>query len=720
MSSISNALDSEDLLKGDEKIVAEAQRRFKQCKDYEGPSRALFIEDIKFANGDSDNMYQWPDSIRQNREVDARPCVTINKTRQHNLQIINDAKQNKASIKIRPVGDNATFEAAEIFEGVIRHIEYISNADDAYACAVKFQVEGGIGYVRIVTDYAGADSFDQEIFIRRIKDPATVYLDPDINEKDGSDAKFGFIFEDMPLDQFKIAYPEYKDIAGQSALDNDEGWMGKDHVRIAEYFRKTTKKDKLLSFTDPNTGEAITNRVSKIPKELVDAVIDDPLTKSRTIEDDVVEHYLIIGEEIAEKHDWLGKYIPIARMIGEETIIDGVLDRKGHTRYLKDQQRTYNYWSSCGIEAVALQGKSPYIGAVAAIEGLETYWADANRTNYSLLPYNHMDDKGQEIPAPKRSDPPIMPQAYIEGMKIAREEFMMASGQYEETFGEKSQAISGKAINERQRQGDTATYGFPDNQATCIQFVGKICLDLIPKIYDTQRVIRILAEDGTESFVNLDPQAQQAHQEMEQQEEDKVNVIFNPNVGKYEVISDVGPSYPTKRMEAFNALSQIMQQNPQSAMLVGDLWAENSDFPDADKIAERFRNMLPPQAKGDNPEMQAMQQQFQEQMQGTQEQLQSLQKANATLIQMLAEAKIKAQNQDEKNQTDKYRAETDRMAVEGDIIAKHVVTPRLEAELMAGMAKQEHGHNHAVSQADASHARQIEMMENQPIQESAP
>ncbi|MES2367748.1 MAG: portal protein, partial [Pseudomonadota bacterium] len=152
----------------DEKIVKEAMRRFAVCATVENDCRIRFIEDIKFANGDADNLYQWDQTTRDARgygTIDERPCLTINKVRQHNLNIINDAKQNKPSVKVKPVGNGATFEAAQVYEGICRHIEYISNAQAAYDTATTFQVQGGIGWIRVTTDYPDYNdqSFDQEI-----------------------------------------------------------------------------------------------------------------------------------------------------------------------------------------------------------------------------------------------------------------------------------------------------------------------------------------------------------------------------------------------------------------------------------------------------------------------------------------------------------------------------------------------------------------------------
>jgi hypothetical protein len=187
-------------LKSDEKIVKEAKKRFDRCVTWESDCRSRYKDDIKFVNGDADNGYQWPKGVMQVRQTDNSPALTINKTRQHCLQIVNDAKQNKPGVNIRPVGREATFEAAQVFEGIVRHIEYMSGAEQVYDTATTFQVQGGIGYWRVITDYADAGTIDQDIFLRRVKDPLSVYLDPDINELDGSDARFGFVFEDRPTE----------------------------------------------------------------------------------------------------------------------------------------------------------------------------------------------------------------------------------------------------------------------------------------------------------------------------------------------------------------------------------------------------------------------------------------------------------------------------------------------------------------------------------------
>lgn len=604
----------------DEKIVQEAQKRFRYCEEWEARARNNFNYDYKFAHADSVNMYQWDNWVVGDRVANDRPCLTINKTMQHNLQIINDGKQNKPGVNIRPVGDTASYEAAQIFQEVVRHIEYISDAENVYDDALKFCVHAGWGYWRIVTDFVSDKSFDQEIYIKRIKDPRNVYLDPDINEVDGEDANFGIIFIDEPRDLYDAKYPKFKDVGGSGALGNvSDGWVTKTHVRVAEYFRKTNKDDKWVWFILPETGEEIESFWSELPsngkeifKEIVKREGNIPISEKTARERDVtrgeVEWYKIAGNTIIDRKPWLGKHVPIVRVVATETVIDGVLDRVGHTRALLDPQRIYNVNSSANVEYGALQAKTPITGPIAAIEGYEEYYRTANTTNHAYLPYNNYDEDGNKLDRPERMQPPQPGLAYVQQMQIAQNEMMMVSGQYQSQMGENENAKSGVAINARQRQGDRATYHFVDAQAIAIKYTGKILIDLIPKIYDTKRVMRIEAKDGSVFDLTIDPNAQEAFQKLlpdnvepSQTSEVIAQVIFNPNVGTYAVQSDTGPSYATRRQEAFNALTQIAAQNNDFMNIAGDVLWKVADFPEAQVLAQRWRRIIAPNILGDAP-----------------------------------------------------------------------------------------------------------------------
>jgi hypothetical protein len=616
----------EAFLSGDDKIISEAKRRFRACEEWEATARANFEYDYKFANGDSVNNYQWDNWVVGDRATNDRPCLTINKTMQHCLQIINDGKQNKPGVNIRPVGDTASFEAAQIFQEVVRHIEYQSNAETVYDNASEFQVIGGIGYWYVTTDYLDDDSDDQDIFIRRIKDPRSVYLDPDINEVDGSDAIFGFIFTDMHCDLYNAKYPNDDDIWGSGAFNGaTDGWFTADHVRVANYYRKTLKQDKKVTFVLPETGQTVESFYSELPPEAKafyndlkkresNLPFDMQSYRERKVTRSDIDVYKIAGNKIIEKSKWLGKYIPIVRIIGTETVIDSVMDRKGHTRALLDPQRIYNINSSSNVEYGALQAKTPLTAPVAAIEGYEEIYRTANLVNHAILPYNNYDEDGNKLDRPERMQPPQPGAAYVQQMQIAQNEMMMVTGQYQAQLGENENAKSGVAINARQRQGDRATYHFIDGQAIGIRYTGKILIDLIPKIYDTKRVMQIESKDGTVINLTIDPEAAQAFQKLlpdgeqpTQSNEQIMNVIFNPNVGKYTVQSDTGPSFATRRQEAFNALTQIAASNKEFMNVAGDILWKVADFPEAQLLAQRWRRTIPPNILGDAPNPQQTQ-----------------------------------------------------------------------------------------------------------------
>ncbi len=708
----------------DAEIIAEAKARFEQCVKWESTARANGDKDIAFASGDAYNRSQWDQSVIAARGD--RPCLTNNLVRQHNLLIVNDARQNKASIKVTPTGGRASYEAAQIYSGIIRRIEYESKAVDAYSTAAFHQVESGIGYVMVTTDYADDESFDLDLWIRRVSNPRSIYCDPDAKEYDKSDMRYAFVYDNVPRDQWDAEHGDtFKgELMSSSALDDTaiDGWNDRDHVRQAEYWRRLDDTDTLHLLDNGQTVRESTLSAAKLE------AIKPYIVKSREIGSQSVEWYTITGNAITDRGAWLGKYIPIVPWIGEETVIKNIMDRKGHTRCMIDSQRMNNYWSSAAVEFVALQGKAPFIADAKSTEGHEDQWKTANTINWSVLYYNSLDDGGRPLQPPVRAPAPVMPQAYIDGLRMARDDLMMVSGQHQAELGMPGNERSGKAIDARQRQGELATMHYIDNQAKGIRQIGRILLDLIPKIYDQARIVKIMAEDGSDSDVMVQPGAPDAHQHIAMgpdgkpamdaegkpqtltpQQADEATadtdtpnpaIIFNPLIGRYGVEADVGPSYGTQRQEAANAFSQIMAQNPAAFQVVGDFWALNSDFPGADELAERLKKGLPPQYKGGpDPAMQAMQAQAHD----------LLGKADAEITDLraqLAAAQAAGKDKAATTSNDEYKAETERLKAiaAADPAAAQVIIRSMLSELL-GMPALPIMHEHQA--ADAEHQQAI-------------
>lgn len=645
-SGLDGTVSDEDL-----EILTEAYERFQYALAWESDFRSLYVEDVKFANADPDNGWQWPDDLRSERILQRRPTLTINKVQNHVNLVVNDGRQNKAAIQIKPAGRESSFAAAKGLEALTRNIEYQSTASSVYDDMAQSQVEGGIGYGRVVSVYPDPRSFNQELRIIPVQNHMNVFLDPDIRQKNGSDARWGFIFEDISYDEYERQTGEEADI-GSSPLGMDLGadWVKPDHIRIAEYYRIKVTNDELIYFKQGDK-ESIFLR-SEVPRGMKAALRqaekaykdgtlgEDSEVITRPTEIKKLEWFKIGAHRILDRKTYNTQYIPIFRFVGRERVIDNKLERKGLTRTLKDAQRMYNYNSSAEAEAAALATKTPWLAAVESIAGNETAWNEANVKNKGVLTFRHKDRDGDPIPPPQRIEPAKEAAAYLAGMEIASRELEMASGQGPAQFGKPTKERSGRAINETQRQGEILTFDFIDNQALGIQYCGMIILDWIPHCYDTKQVVQILDRDGTERMLTIDPNAQNAYEE--QKIDEQVQAVLNPKIGRYKVQAQPGPAYATQRQEAWNAFVQIITGAPDLINEIGDLMFLSADFPMAEEISQRLRRkikQLAPWLLDDNavnPQVQALQ-----------EQINQAGQQIAELLQQLAEKDHKLRDQSE-------------------------------------------------------------------------
>jgi len=607
-------------LKSDSDVLSTARDRLSMAISAYSESREDELDDLRFYAGSPDNQWQWPADVLatrgavQGQTINARPCLTINKLPQHVHQITNDQRQNRPSVKVIPVDDNADVEVAEIFNGMVRHIEYISDADVAYDTACENQVAYGEGYIRVLTEYCDNDTFDQDIKIARVRNSFSVYMDPLIQDPCGSDAKWCFITEDLSKDEYARLFPNASPLSTLETLgvgdQNLSQWLNTDTIRIAEYFYCDYERKKLNLYP----GNVTAFEGTPEDKQLK-AVYGTP-KKSRNAEIKKIKWCKINGYEILEEQEWAGSYIPVVRIIGNEYEVEGRIYISGLVRNAKDAQRMYNYWTSQEAEMLALAPKAPFIGYGGQFEGYETQWKTANTQNWPYLEVNPdvTDGQGAVLPLPQRALPPMAQTGLIQAKMGASEDIKSATGQYNASLGQTSNERSGKAILARQREGDVGTYHYQDNLARGVRHIGRQLVDLIPKIYDTQRIARIIGLDGETKMVKIDPTQQEPVRKIQNQEGIVIEKIYNPSVGKYDVVVATGPGYATKRQEALEAMAQLLQGNPQLWTVAGDLFVKNMDWPGAQEMAKRFAKTIDPKLMGDaedNPQLQAANQQMQ-------------------------------------------------------------------------------------------------------------
>ncbi len=630
----------------DDELLKEAQKRFGKASTAERENRQNFIDDLNFYAGE-----QWPDKVKRDRELQDRACLTVNRMPQFVRQVTNDQRQNRPSVKVRPVDDKADVQTAEVLTGLVRHIESNSAADIAYDNAFFYSVAGGFGYYRVVTDYCNEYTFDQDILIKQIPNPLTVYPDPDSREPDGSDWEYCFVTEEMPKEAFEKLYPG-KSEGWPTANGDNERWITDDTVRLAEYWYSIKVKKTLVLLAN---GSTMLEDEYKA-RGSVEVIMDKRPTEVKQ-----VKWAKLGGHSVLDKGDWAGRFIPVIPVYGDAIEIDGKRSLLSLIRFAKDPQRMLNYYRSTETELLALQPKAPFIVAEGQIEGYEDVWAMANTANYAYLPYKPTTIAGQAVGAPQRQGFASVPTGVQQGAANAQSDLMSTTGIYESSLGMKSNEQSGRAILARQREGDTATFHFIDNMTKSIRQCGRILVDLIPKIYDTPRILRILGEDGKEDMKAVN-QPVVDKDELGQ----AIQRIYDLRVGEYDVVVSAGPSYNTKREEAAASMMQMLQSAPQLMGIAGDIIVKAMDWPGAEELAKRIEKSLPPQLKDDKQGQPQLPPQVQQQMEQHEKLIQALDKTVEQMSEELESKEIERRKLD----IDAYNAETQRLKVEADAALK--------------------------------------------------
>lgn len=552
-------------------IIKEAREAIALSHEFDRDNRREAVADLRFVSGD-----QWSEEAKAERK--GRPIITINRSSQFLRQVSNPIRQNMPTIKVEPDG-KADLQGAEVINGLFRRIQYNSSASHVYANAVEHMVACGIGWYRVTTDYLDEESFDQELIIKRIFNPLSVYPDPSSLEPDRSDMNWCLVSELMPRKTFEIAYPGKATNSVEAPSDDSNvAWGSADHVRIAEFWRRKEVPKTIARLKDGQTVN-----ISDMPKQQVEWLkANGMIEATREAKGYTVEMQLVSGTEVlAEPYECPCRWIPIVPVVGAEVPLEQGVYRHGLIRFQREPQQLHNYFLSVAAESLGQQPKAPYMAKASAIGKYKAMWDSAN---VSPTPYLLYD--GDE--APQRQAPPPLPTGLIQMAQMLADDMKATTGIYDAALGAKSNETSGVAIQGRIEQGNQATSHFVDNLEHSLEHTGRILLDMIPKIYDTTRTLRMKAEDGTETeaqinqpTIGVDGMPMMIN-DMSQMKFSSVRVIM-------------GPSYASRRQEAVQILTGLIQAMPQIGQIGGDIIARNLDFDGSEELAERLRALLPPQ-----------------------------------------------------------------------------------------------------------------------------
>ncbi len=552
------------------------------------------LEDDSFVGG-----HQWPDEIKQEREADGRPVLTYNLLLNYVNNIVNRVRQDWPQLTISPVeGDidkpktisNLTgtkdFSMAEVYMGIIRHIEHVSRADQAYDTSVEHSTSHGFGYFRIINQFNNNDTFEQDIRIKRIKNSYNVLFDMSCEEADFSDMNDAFVFTRINKMTFKKKYPgvPYTAFDNRSIANSYDGWYDEDSLRIAEYYYIDYIEDELLQLSN---GQMV--RMSEV-KDIIDDLEDDGVMVVRRRK---IKRRQCMWQKMTADHILEGpleipcSYIPVFPVVGKELIINGQVEYHSAITHAKDAQKSYNYWRTAATETVALAPKAPWLLTDDQVQGHENEWEQANKQNWPYLSYKWIQDQ----PAPNRIIPQNIAAAELSNSTQDAQDMQNIIGIHEASLGQQSNEKSGRAIERRDQRSQLSTYVFPDNLSRAIEHMGRVLIEMIPRIYVEERIQRIRLPGDIEDFVKI-------NEAIKDDETGKIVTYTDIAYGKYDARIDTGPSFNSQREEAKQMMLDLLKVlPPEKVNAISHLIVKNMDWPGSKDVYEILRKMLPDELK---------------------------------------------------------------------------------------------------------------------------
>lgn len=600
---------SESKERSDAKALLQRIRdRYKVMTEADHENRRKALEDIKFLH---EPGAQWDETVK--RERGDRPCYEFNKLRVTCKRVINHIRANRPQWKVRAVEDGDK-DTADVYDGLLRNIWNVSDGDTIVDYAAEYVVGGGMGAWRVTTEYSSDTAFDQDIFIRAIKNPFCLFADPSATDSLKRDAEDWILTERISNKAYDERYPKAKRVSFEELeYDDDEDWHTEEETRICEYWYKKPYTKTLALLPDGKTVEA-----DQVPAGV------KPV-RTREVSCPKIYSVIASGDAILEgPTEWAGKYFPFIQPHGEWVVIDGKVHWYGLTRHSKDAQREYNFSRTAIAETIASTPTAKYWMTPNQFKGLDKHIADAHKQNLPVAFYN---PDPQSPGPPQRLGGADVPVALVQEATLSSEDIKATSGIFDASLGNRSNEQSGVAIRNRQQQGEIATYNFMDNIAKGMKLTGEILIDLCPKIMDTARSVRILGADLSEKYVKINTPEQDP-------ETGEIRVVNDLTRGKYDLTVTTGPSFSTQRQEAAEVYTNLGQAVPQIWGVAGDLMIQAMDLPYSQQMAERFKALLPPQiqqmqaeGKPIPPEVQAVMAQAEQAMAVAQQQSQLVQQA---------------------------------------------------------------------------------------------
>ena len=553
-----------------EEFIQDMRAQYQHDVDFDRINRYEAMDDLRFSAGE-----QWdPVVLLQRKNL---PCLVINTIPQFTAQLVGDWRESRKAIKVVASNDDDT-DVASVREDLIRNIEMQSRADRSYDQAFESMIQCGDGAFKVAVKYARDDVFDQDIDIEPIEDVMATVWDRFSVDPTGRDAKRVFVDDRIPKDEFTRKWPQAA--GGSNIMEVDKidrvtmaGWYDQESYRVTEYWRMIERQKTLALFQDGKMFEVTEDDDTE---ELVQK--HGPVQKTRIVWCRYAQmHYCTGWCILAGPYEYRLNRLPIIRMSGRIINIGGRRVRYGLVRFMKDPARLKNFWRSIAAEQLGYAPKAQWLATQSAIEGRQESFRKAHLTRDPLLIVNDEAVIGQNI---QRIEPPAPQQAIFQEVQMNTQDMKDVSGIQDASLGIRSNETSGKAIMNRQHEGDIASQTYYDNADAALLEAGDVINQLIPAIYDGTRVVRLIGKDESIKFQRINDPMDPTSPDL--------------SVGVFDVALTTGTSYTTRREAAAEAMMDAIQVWPQLMEIAGDIVVKAQDWPGADELSQRIQKTMNP------------------------------------------------------------------------------------------------------------------------------
>ena len=581
-----------------------AKQRYDSVVDKEIEQRKMDLEDLKFESGE-----HWDEKLIKERKLKRKPTVTINSLAATIRQGSNQQRVSQPGIRVKPASNAANREKAKTYSEIFRQIQRNSKAYLAYDNARQYQRKIGRGYWVVRTAWAQDNSMEQVIRIEWIDNPHSVFLDPNYKKQDYSDRLWGHIIEDYSLDDFKTAFPESTHQYDLSSFGEGQAgdWLTKDRIRVSEYY--WIDQDVKIRIQLDNGQEVMAHdlpqkKVREHKKTVEVPVIPEGRSelRRRHIKQAKVFRTLMTAREIFEENEIPCSTIPIIQIDGERRNIPGKgVDLRGQVRDAKEPARVRDFMESGILEAVVISRTAPWLVEMQQIAGLEKEWAGQAVDNPVVLRYKAQGSAENPIPPPKRNiDGPDIG-AFVAAASRAQNHERQVLGTPDVFQEETLREQSGRAIQARRSLQEIGTSHFSLNEAIGLERTGEILLEMVPRIYDRPRVMRIVNDQkpGEERDMVLFAGKERAGDAARLAEQHQGAQLFDVSDGRYEVDVSAGRNAETDRVEAVEMITEAIRQHPALAPIALPILFRHSDWVGSEDLADALskNDQIPPEVK---------------------------------------------------------------------------------------------------------------------------